>query len=117
MSKDYCNRIWGASDDLLEIDGALIEDEISMPDRPYRITCSDGTKAVFEYSEKCEWKCAVLNKGALFMECIECIGEDKEYTYGNAIGCTPYSDVLVIREPLAWIRVNNMYFRPNLNKK
>lgn len=111
MTQDYCNKIYGASDDLLEIEGALINDEVNTPDRPYSVACSDGTKATFSYEDSGEWKCKISNTGTQFIECITSVGNDGMHT-GNAEGCTSYSDVLVIREPIAWISVNKKYFRP-----
>lgn len=111
MTKDYCNKIYGASDDLLEIEGALINDEVNTPDRPYEVYCSDDTKAIFTYDDSGEWKCEVIKKGNLFIEVVESVGDDGTHT-GNAEGCTSYSDVLVVREPLYWIRVNKKYYRP-----
>lgn len=113
-TKDYCNRIYGASDDLLEIDGALIEDEVNVIDKPFHIKCADGTIATFTYDDNGEWKCNVKAKGINFIEVISSVGDDGEHE-GNAIDCTSYSDVLVIREPLQWIKVNNKYYRPNKN--
>lgn len=115
MAKDYCNKIYGASDDLLEIEGALIEDEVNTPDRPYNVYCSDGTEALFSYEDSGEWKCKVIKEGNQYIECIASVGDDGAEHIGNAKGCTPYSDVLIIREPLAWIRVNKKYYRPKRN--
>lgn len=115
MTKIYCNRIYGASDDLLEIDGALINDEVNTPDRPYEIICSDKTKAIFSYEDNGEWKCEVIVKGSQFIDRVPSVGEDNEHI-GVANGCTPYSDVLLIREPVAWIKVGKKYYRPLYKK-
>ncbi|HRP30483.1 MAG TPA: hypothetical protein PKV73_01260 [Agriterribacter sp.] len=110
MEKRYANRIWGASDDLLEIDGALIEDEVNTPNRPYTVRASDGTHAIFYYNDDGEWKCDVKKKGLGFIEVVTSVGHDGVHT-NYAEGCSPYSDVLFIREPLSWISVNRKYFR------
>lgn len=111
MSKDFATKIYGASDDLLEIEGGSITDEINEIDKPFLLTCSDGTTAVFKYSDDGEWKCEVKQHGSGFIELIKSVGEDGKHS-GNAEGCSSYSDVLVIREPLAWVRVNRKYYRP-----
>lgn len=116
MGKDYCNKIYGSSDDLLEIDGPLISDEANEIDEPFHVSCSDGTMGIFTYEDSGEWKCKVLRQGTLFIELIQSVGDDKEHA-GNAEGCTSYSDVLVVREPLSWIRVNKKYYRPTTKSK
>jgi hypothetical protein len=111
MNKEYCNRIYGASDDLLEIDGALIEDEVN-ESMPYKIKCSDGTEAIFEYNTEGIWECKNLIEGRQFMRVVKSLGDEVEHTDLSAIGCSSYSDVLLVREPLAWIKINKKYFRP-----
>ena len=110
-NNEYCTRIWGASDDLLEIDGALIEDEVN-ESFPYAIKCSDGTIASFDYNSEGIWECTIESPGKSFIRIVKAVGEDNEHTDPTAKGCSSYSDVLLIREPISWVKVNKKYYRP-----
>ena len=112
MSKEYCTRIWGASDDLLEIDGALIEDEVNEP-FPYKIKCSDGTIASFNYNSEGNWECTIEAEGKSFIRLVKAVGDDNEHTDIAVNGCSSYSDVLLVREPIDWVKVNKKYYRPS----
>ncbi len=110
-NKEYCTRIWGASDDLLEIDGALIVDEVN-ESFPYDVKCSDGTTAAFDYNSDGVWRCVVETTGKQFIRIVKAVGDDNEHYDISANGCSGYSDVLLVREPIAWVKVNKKYYRP-----
>ena len=62
-------KIYGASDDLIEIDGD-IRDEIGMYDtseeRPCWLNLSDGTKMKVFYDKEGVWRTVIVKEGDLF---------------------------------------------------
>lgn len=93
--------IFGASDDLIEIEGHLREEfggYISDDEKLY-IACSDGTLLSVSYDG--EWKFHVDRQGALFEKIIPGVGEDGKHSeYPEATSC---SDIVVFKEGLTWI--------------
>lgn len=102
-------KIYGASDDLIEIDGA-ISDEVGCYDhkKPIPISASDGTEATIFYDG--EWKINVRFAGDKFIETIDSVGDDGKHE-GNAKDCTPYSDVLILDEGIEWVKIRNKTFK------
>ena len=101
-------RIYGASDDLIEIDGD-ISDEIGCYDhkRPIKFEVSDGTKATIFYDG--EWKIKVTVAGDKYIEKTDNVGDDKKHI-GNAEKCPSYSDVLILGEGIEWIKIKGKTF-------
>jgi hypothetical protein len=96
-------KIYGASDDLIEIEGAISDDvDCYNHKKPIKMTFSDGTIATIFYNG--EWKINVKEHGTKFKAKINCAGEDIEHT-GIAKGCTSYSDVLILDEGIKWVRI------------
>lgn len=104
-------QVYGASDDLIEIDGA-ISDEVDCygHKKPIKITASDGTIASIFYDG--DWKIRVKFAGEKYVEVVDSVGEDKEHKTINAVGCTSYSDVLVFENGLEWIKIKGKTFKP-----
>ena len=103
-------KIYGASDDLIEIDGA-ISDEIGCYNATNKtITCADGTKAKITYDG--EWKITVKEKGPKFMKIITGNPAEDPHTDPDAKGCPPYSDVLIMMDTLAWVKIGGKTFKP-----
>ena len=102
-------RIYGASDDLIEIEGN-INDEHDCYDhkRPIKITGSDGTIANIFYNG--EWKIKVKKIGTKYMHRIDNVGEDGKHI-GIANGVPSYSDVLVFSEGLEWVKVGSKTYK------
>jgi hypothetical protein len=104
-------KIYGASDDLIEIEGA-INDEVDCYEtcqKGIKFECSDGTKGNIQYHG--EWNISLDNEGSLFQSLIPTIGEDIEHTENDALGCTSYSDVLVLKEGVEWVKVGRKTFK------
>ena len=99
-------KIYGASDDLIEIDGE-ITDEVGCYGhiRPINISASDGTIATIVYDG--EWKIKVKTKGTKFLKIVDSVGDDFDidHTDDDAKGCTSYSDVLVFDSAIEWIKI------------
>lgn len=103
-------KIYGSSDDLIEIEGQ-INDEIGCFNHknPITITVSDGTKATIFYHG--DWKINVLFAGDKFLQTIDAVCDDRPHK-GNAVGCTPYSDVIVFEQGVEWIKIKGKTFKP-----
>jgi len=96
-------RIYGASDDLIQMDGG-ISDEIGVFDiaqTGVKFNCSDGTYGTITYNG--EWLITVEQEGLGFVKLIS--GNDEiAHTDTDALGCASYSDVLIMN--IDWIKVN-----------
>ena len=99
-------RIYGASDDLIEIDGKISE-EIDYDNKGMVIKCSDGTKGTITY--KGEWLIELDEEGLLFEKIIPS-NDEIPHTDEDAIDCTSYSDVLIMKEGLEWIEIDGQRF-------
>ena len=88
--------IYGASDDLIELDGAISE-EYGTDNA--KVECSDGTKFEIKYTG--EWKVANLQKGSEFKQLIESVGDN----------CSSYSDIVVLSGLIDWVKINRKIFR------
>lgn len=102
-------KIYGASDDLIEIEGA-INDEVGCYFKAKQmIACSDNTKASISYDG--EWKINVLVEGEKFLGKINSVGDDAKHISPDAEGLTSYSDVLVLDEGIEWVKVGRKTFK------
>lgn len=97
-------KIYGASDDLIEIEGA-ISDEINCYNhkRPIKMTFSDGTVATIFYNDNGIWVIFIKNKGDLFEKIIKNIEPE-------------YSDILVMNEGIEWVKIKSKKLYKQLNK-
>lgn len=106
-------RIYGASDDLIEIDGA-ISDEVNVylkDGEKVKISASDGTNATIEYDDNGEWKIEVLDAGNKCQKKIVSVGDEAQHG-GEAKGTTSYSDVLIFEDGIEWIKIGKKTFKP-----
>lgn len=94
-------RIYGASDDLIEVEGGLNaehgEFNTSIED-PCAVFLSDGTvlSVVYAPSDKAIWKIEVKERGNLFDRIEPCTDEDAD----------PHSDVVWMRPGVRWAYAN-----------
>jgi hypothetical protein len=103
-------RIYGASDDLIEIDGQ-ISDEVdnNSSDKPVKFKTSKGTKGTITYNG--EWKIDVKEGGSDFVIKIESVGDDNVHTEENTKDVPSYSDVLILDGDLDWVKVNGKKYK------
>jgi hypothetical protein len=82
-------KIYGASDDLIEIEGQT-NNEISAYDVNIKFEFIDGTIAIFSYGkgESAIWKCDLISIGDKFDKLEECFDEEAEI----------YSDILYLKD-------------------
>jgi hypothetical protein len=105
-------RIYGASDDLIIIDGQISEevDAYSSSNEPVKFKTSEGTKGTITYNG--EWKINVEEGGSDFVIKIESVGDDNTHTEENTNDVPSYSDVLILDGDLEWVKVNGEKFKP-----
>ena len=103
-------RIYGASDDLIEIDGQ-ISDEVDnySSDKPVKFKTSKGTKGTITYNG--EWKIDVKEGGSDFVIKIESVGDDNTHTEENTKDVPSYSDVLILDGDLEWVKINGKKYK------
>lgn len=108
-------RIYGASDDLIEIEGGVNE-EVGCHDhkKPISISASDGTKATIYYDENGEWTIKVLKSGGGY-RVVGAVGDNSTHSAEGTEGCPPYSDVLILEADVEWIKVGRKTFKANEN--
>lgn len=103
-------RIYGASDDLIEIDGAIYEEAGCYGHKkPIPIEASDGTKGSIYYNGV--WEIYLSHEGFKYLDLISNT-EDDEHT-GDASGCPSYSDVLILDDGIEWVKIGNKTFKRN----
>ena len=102
-------KIYGASDDLIEIEGAISEEANHYDAKDVLIEASDGTKAKISYNG--EWKINVEVKGSKYLGLIYSVGDDASHIFDDAVGCTSYSDVLVLDEGIDWVKIGRKLFK------
>ena len=102
MDKQTITYIYGASDDLIEVDG-LLRDEIGCygigEDEPEYLACSDGTLLGVEYDG--EWKFTIVRLGNKFENIIPPVGENKNHT--GFCKVSGYSGVVIFKGKLDFV--------------
>ncbi len=104
-------KIYGASDDLIEIEGDVEEEYGKINARNLSINASDGTQAKITYNDEGEWKIDLINMGNKYLDLILSKGEDYKHIHEDAIGCSPYSDVLVLDDGIEWVKIGGKTFK------
>jgi len=102
-------KIYGASDDLIEIDGAISDEANHYDATRVILKASDGTQARITYDG--EWKIQVEVEGNKYLGLIHSVGDDAKHVFEDAIGCSPYSDVLVLDEGIEWVKVGRKTYK------
>lgn len=104
-------RIYGASDDLIEIDGQISDevDAYSSSDEPIKFKTSEGTKGTIQYNG--EWKITIKEQGPDFVRVVESVGDDNTHTEENTNDVPSYSDVLILSGDLEWVKVKGEKFK------
>lgn len=104
-------RIYGASDDLIEIDGQISDevDAYSASKEPVKFKTSLGTKGTILYNG--EWKITITEEGSDFMRVVESVGDDDDHTEDDTKNIPSYSDVLILSGDLEWIKINGKKYK------
>lgn len=103
-------KIYGASDDLIEIEGA-ISDEHDAYNFSGTVTASDGTTAKLKYNDDGQWEFTVTKEGSKFLGLVKSVGDDAKHIFPDAVGCSSYSDVLILDEGIKWVKIGRKTFK------
>jgi hypothetical protein len=97
--------IYGSSDDLVEIDGQIQAEygNYTLASRGISFECSDETKGVITYDG--DWLITVEKEGSLFQELRPNVGDVGKHK-DLAFKCTSYSDVLILKDGILWVKIN-----------
>lgn len=97
--------LYGASDDLIEIAGAICDERgcYGICDNGIEFVASDGTTGIIKYNEDGQWELDTMNEGPHFIDRVYSVGEDSDHA-GEYSNFTSYSDILVFSEELEWIK-------------
>lgn len=96
-------RVYGASDDLIEIEG-FISEELDYNDEVVDFSCSDGSSGTISYDGN--WIIDVTEKGTGFVKLVDSV--EDEHTDEDALDCTSYSSVLVL--DVEWIKIGKVRY-------
>jgi hypothetical protein len=97
--------VYGSSDDIIEIEGQ-VEGEYNnytLAKRGISFECSDETKGIITYDG--DWLIKMENKGSLFLELRPKVGDSGKHK-DLAFQCTSYSDVLILKDGILWVKIN-----------
>ena len=101
--------IYGASDDLIEIDGTEIREEFSAYDDPERyVGLSNGVLLAIHYDSDSYWRIRPV-RGNKLVTLIPAPGEDSDTPRRDEDGCPPYSDKAVIDGEVTWVSYGQAY--------
>ena len=97
--------IYGASEDLVQIEGQIQADygNYTLAQRGIPFECSDETKGIITYDG--DWLITVEKEGGLFEELRPNVGDNGKHK-DLAFKCTSYSDVLILKDGILWIKIN-----------
>ncbi len=106
-------KIYGASDDLIEMEGAISDEANAYLKTNERInfSVSDGTRGKIENDSEGIWRFEIISTGNKFISKILAVGEDTKHI-GEATGCSSYSDVILLNEGIEWIKIGRKVFKP-----
>ena len=96
--------LYGGSDDLIEIDGA-INDEIgcyAVAEKGIKFSASDGTTGLIKYDG--EWRIEIYDPGTLILNHYKSVGDEMSHP-GELSKFTSYSDILEFDEGVEWIKI------------
>lgn len=102
--------VYGASDDLIEVDGAMSEEWNVYDAKNIKITCSDGTVARIGYDGN--WHITVKETGPMFDKIVNGNPAEDPHTDEDCKRCSAYSDVLVMKAGLEWVRIKGKTVKP-----
>ena len=107
-------RIYGASDDLIEIDGDVIDEYDHPQDSAVTFSASDGTEGEIQYApaNTATWRITVtgIGTGHKVIPAADVDDTGASHTDPEAQGATGYSDVLVLHGKIEWVRVGRKKF-------
>lgn len=102
-------KVYGASDDLIEIDGDVVEEFTwYTDDEPAYLGFSDGTVLRIIYDKTALWKIMIINKGTATVE--------KVFEATDSDG-DEYSDIVVLKdEKIDWVMFASKFVKSKEKK-
>jgi hypothetical protein len=97
-------KIYGASDDLIEIEGAISE-ELDCYDEKLKFKFSDGTEFTSVYDHDGMWRFKDLVKGDKFIKHVDAVGEQQVHIEDDSEDVPNYSDFIVLDAGIEWVKV------------
>jgi hypothetical protein len=97
--------IYGSSDDLVEVNGQIDAEyeNYTLAKRGIPFEFSDETKGTITYNG--DWKIKIEKQGSLFQELRPNVGDNGKHN-DLAFKCTSYSDVLILKDGILWVKIN-----------
>lgn len=93
--------VYGASDDLIEVEGDIREEFYAIDDASHVLSFSDGTVLSVEYDRQGNWRIRRLAEGRATYTLTEATGSDHDY-----------SDVATLDgEPITWVTFGKRFER------
>ena len=104
MQKNH-TIIYGSSEDLVDINGQVDAEyeNYTLAKRGIPFECSDETKGKITYNGN--WKIEIEKEGSLFQELRPSVDDNGKHT-DLAFKCTSYSDVLILKDGIFWVKIN-----------
>lgn len=104
--------VYGASDDLIELDGDISDEFQYVEDEPNFVAFSDGTLLEVTYTQTGRWKLSTLTQGAeTVVATLPASGDDGK----RADGTPAYSDVVTLDGVFQWAVVSHQRAIPGEN--
>lgn len=101
--------IYGASDDLIEIEGNISEEVNKIDAKNFPIECSDGTKAKITYSGT--WDIEVIESGKLYEKIVRGNESEKPHEGAELQSVPGYSDALIMMDGIEWVKIGRRTFK------
>lgn len=97
--------VYGASDDLIEVEGDLYEEFGSYDAEGDVLKFSDGTRIGVTYDQEGQWRLKLLEVSLLTDAThIPSREEDEGHAGRDEDGCPDYSDKVILEGPLEWVK-------------
>lgn len=104
--------IFGASDDLIEIEGDVYDEVPVNDDKPVSFSASDGTSGSITYGKGGMWEIAVKKEGDKLLYWEKNKGEDGDHDKLEIAGLvSAYSDAVVLKDGIEWVKIGRKTFK------
>jgi hypothetical protein len=103
-------KIYGASDDLIEIEGAISE-ELDCYDEKLKLVFSDGTVIETKYDHGGQWRLKVLEVGSKLLRHVPAVGDDQVHIEEHSEEVPNYSDFIILDDGIEWMKIKNRKYK------
>lgn len=102
-------KLYGASDDLIEVEGDINAEHGHYDPRKLSFLCSDDTRGTIQYDGN--WHIIVETAGSLFKKLVVGNPAEQPHDDEDAKGCSAYSDVLVLNDGIEWVKISQKKYK------